>query len=353
MRTRILSVILAGCIPCLYAQVVDATYTTEGQYNLKRNMNWCNLLRLEASLPIWKNGEWNMATIHFYKLHSTRIIDDWQMFSNIEEENLPAALATFGYSQRVGKSALFFGVRNLNEDYFTSPVTSLFTNSSCGIFPTISANYPVANYPLSAMCVDYKVQLGRWGIESSLYNGAAYNGWERGNHPFVVSPRRDGIVSITETNYQTEHGKYFLGAALHNRMHLSHEERDEKTKEEDPTTYKKKVNGVLFGYLEQCVWRGFDKEVNLLAQYSQRIFSAEGCQKYMELGVTFSNAPKSDKCLDIGISTQYAQYSYGKEIAIEVTFRKQLGSRFAVQPALHFIRNKSGYANALLVRCNY
>ena len=32
------------------------------------------------------------------------------------------------------KARLFVGVRNVNEDFFTSDVTSLFTGSSCGIF---------------------------------------------------------------------------------------------------------------------------------------------------------------------------------------------------------------------------
>ena len=101
----------------------------------------------------------------FDKTRPERIINDLQTFSNIEEDNLPCAIAVLGYTRLVGNVTLFAGIRNLNEDYFTTPCMSLFTNSSCGIFPTLSANYPIANYPLAALCLDYKMTLGRFGIE--------------------------------------------------------------------------------------------------------------------------------------------------------------------------------------------
>ena len=59
-----------------------------------------------------------------------------------------AALAVLGYMHEWKEAHLFVGVRNVNEDFFTSDVTSLFTNGSCGIFPTIAASYPIANFPL-------------------------------------------------------------------------------------------------------------------------------------------------------------------------------------------------------------
>ena len=71
-------------------------------------------------------------------------------------------------------SSLFIGIRNVNEDYFTSPCTALFTNSSCGIFPTISANYPIANYPVASVGIDYKLNLNKWFLETSIYNGTGY-----------------------------------------------------------------------------------------------------------------------------------------------------------------------------------
>lgn len=88
------------------------------------------------------------STISIAKTREERLVDDLQTFSNIEEDNLPLALAVCGANWQINdKHSLFFGIRNMNEDYFTSPVTSFFTNSSCGVYPTISANYDIANTP--------------------------------------------------------------------------------------------------------------------------------------------------------------------------------------------------------------
>ena len=49
------------------------------------------------------------------------------------------------------RHSLFAGIRRIDEDYFCSDAHALFTNSSCGGYPTITFNYPVAIYPVSAM----------------------------------------------------------------------------------------------------------------------------------------------------------------------------------------------------------
>ena len=51
------------------------------------------------------------------------IIDDWQGFSNIDADNNFAMLAVLGYMHEWNSGHLFVGVRNVNEDFFTSDVT--------------------------------------------------------------------------------------------------------------------------------------------------------------------------------------------------------------------------------------
>lgn len=104
---------------------------------MKKETNWFNLLKLNLSVPVWNRmGSFEATTIHVAKTNEC-IIDDWQTFSNIEEENELAAIAVLGYMHEWKECHLFVGIRNLNEDFFTSGVTSLFTNSSCGIFPMV------------------------------------------------------------------------------------------------------------------------------------------------------------------------------------------------------------------------
>ena len=88
------------------------------------------------------------------------IIDDWQGFSNIDADNNFAMLAVLGYMHEWNSGHLFVGVRNVNEDFFTSDVTALFQNSSEGIFPTVASSYPIANYPYSGLTLYFDVTKG-------------------------------------------------------------------------------------------------------------------------------------------------------------------------------------------------
>ena len=143
---RVVFVVL-GCVCSVLAhgQCFSGELATELHWNMKKKVNWTNQLRLNLSIPLWNGaGSIEASTLHMLRTNET-IIDDWQGFSNIEEENTPAAIAVLGYMHQWERAHLFFGVRNVNEDFFTSDVTSLFFNGSCGIFPTIAASYPIAN----------------------------------------------------------------------------------------------------------------------------------------------------------------------------------------------------------------
>lgn len=71
------------------------------------------------SVPLWKGGSLEAATLHVAKT-GDGIIDDWQGFSNIEADNMFAGIAVLGYMHEWKAGHLFVGVRNVNEDFFTS-----------------------------------------------------------------------------------------------------------------------------------------------------------------------------------------------------------------------------------------
>ena len=93
---RILFIILLLCsinVCQSRAQSISGVYTTEWQWNMKQKTNWVNQLRLDMSLPLGKgNNSIEVATLHVAKTDDT-IIDDWQGFSNIEADNMFAAIA--------------------------------------------------------------------------------------------------------------------------------------------------------------------------------------------------------------------------------------------------------------------
>ena len=209
------------CISCFslsHAQEFGGVYTTEWQWDMNKKTNWLNLLRLEMNLPLNNGkGAFEAATLHVAKSNDG-ILGDWQGFSNIEADNNVAAIAVLGYMHEWKQGHLFVGVRNVNEDFFTSDATALFLNSSCGIFPTIAASYPIANYPYSGLTLYFDISKGGWTFKNSIYNGVGYNGWNRHDNPFLVRPKKDGIFNMSQLEYAYSGGQYFAGAAIHTRQ---------------------------------------------------------------------------------------------------------------------------------------
>ena len=230
-------VIILGCLQVSFshAQWFSGEYTTEVQWDLKKHTNWLNHLRLDLAIPLWEGkGTLEAATLHVARTREG-IIDDWQGHSNIEEDNMLAALAVLGYMHEWKEAHLFVGVRNVNEDFFTSDVTSLFTNGSCGIFPTIAASYPIANFPLSGLTVYFDVGKDGWVLRNSLYNGVGYNGWKHHDNPFRLRPKTDGIFNISQLEYTHPKGRYYAGVAIHTRQFAIDEEGEQVPAEEAST----------------------------------------------------------------------------------------------------------------------
>lgn len=224
--TRRITILLLACLCPLLAraQWFSGEYTSEWQWDMQKETNWVNLLRLNLSVPVWKGkGSLEAATLHVARTGES-IIEDWQGFSNIFADNQVASIAVLGYMHEWQNAHLFAGVRNVNEDFFVTDITSLFTNSSCGIFPTIASSYPIANYPLSGLTLYFDVEKDGWTFKNSLYNGAGYNGWKRQNNPFLIKPKRDGVFNMSQLEYEHAWGHYLAGLSIHSRQFAIDEE---------------------------------------------------------------------------------------------------------------------------------
>lgn len=329
------------CCHHLRAQDFGITYTSELQTDFRKGTNWVNLLRTDFSLPLVKCLKADIATISTAKTREERLANDLQTFSNIEEENIPLALAIFGVQIRHGKSLLFIGIRNLNEDYFASPCTSLFTNSSCGIFPTLSANYPIANYPVSSVGAYYKLEMNCWTLEASLYNGTGYRNFTGRENVFRFCPQTDGILSITSLNYQKNDNSYYCGFALHGGLPLDNEDRN---KEKMEKTEKKELNSIFWGYLEQHIFRN----INILIQYSVNPTEKSGCRNYAGIGILLRLKNSTG-----GIFTDYAHFTNKYEWANEFTWKISCYKKGYIQPTLHLIKNSKEKNIIGLLRIGY
>lgn len=298
--------LMAAGLP-LHAQEFSIEYTTELQTNLHKS-NFVNLLRLIAEYPISKSLTVEASTISLAKTRDERLVDDLQTFSNIEEENLPLAIAVCGTTWQINDNhSLFAGIRNMNEDYFASPITSFFTNSSCGIFPTISVNYPIANYPVASMGVHYHYDGNPVRVQASLYNGTGFNRFTGRENVFRICPKDDGVFGVAEAAYSKGGGYYTLGTALR---------------------WKDGMSATPWVYAEQR----FINNVSMLAGYSHTFTSEAECKDFVGIGLHYQRA----KC-ELGVFADYANFANARELAAEVTLKYNATTNLYIQPVLHII----------------
>ncbi len=363
-------------------------YATEWEWDMNKSVNWVNLLRLDASLRPWRNGSLDVATIHVARTKDY-ILDDYQVFSNIYEENLAAAIAVLGYMHTwEDRVHLFFGVRNMNEDFFVSDCLSLFTNSSPGIFPTIGASYDIANYPVSALTVYFDVTWRGWTLRNSFYNGVGHNGWNKHDNPFVFRPGKDGVFNVTELSYEWDRGSYYAGVAVHSKRFRNvvgftdaggfgldasgvFREVDGVLRPIDPDDVdaggeyvdangmpvsvdedfvpeSSKASCAWYVYGEQCVYEGGDHKVSIVAGYSENSDSGNECRRYALLGGTWEFGDNA-----LGLSGQYADFLEGKEWTCELTWSHDFNGHLSLQPSVQFIHNGNGNFTPVLARLTY
>jgi len=245
-------------------------------------------------------------------------------YSNIEAENLPVSLFLLGYTNRWRKISLFGGVRNINHDYFTTPYASLFTNSSSGVFPTLSLNYPLANYPLSAMCLHFEYEPAKnLHIKTSLYNGVAHDPRKNVFASFTVDPKEDGIFSMSELTYTQNKfgsGVYALGAAIR------------ATSEHGKSTYS------LWGTAEQALFNNKKREIRFLLGGGFAPKARNVCNYYYAVGGYFSGLLTSGKKDKLGIFFDETLFLDTKERTMELTWQYPLIEQITFQPAFHYIR---------------
>jgi len=325
-----IGLLITGITTAQDTTFITVEYYTEVQTNFGKKFNWVNLLSLMGELPTekinkrWKNGSFNIDLISIYSVFNERIADDLMDFSNIDEDNLIINPFLLGYTHRWEKVSLFGGVRNVNHDYFTTPYTSLFTNSSAGIFPTLSINLPLANYPLSAVGLHVEYQpTGKWLFKSSLYNGIAHDPRQNPLRSFIVNPREDGISSISELRYTQNkfvNGTYSLGIAVHafGRQYK--------------TTYS------IWGTVEQALFNNDQKEVGLLLQGGIAPSKKNECTFYYAAGGYFAGLFTKQKKDKLGMYFNDAIFTDTREQSMEITWQYQIMDAIAIQPTFHYIR---------------
>ena len=319
-----LSFFIASSELCVCAQSLSVSYDGEIQYDLGTHFQSSHLLWLEAQKSLSSSLSAQVSAFTLAMTHETPLVDDLQGFSNLDAENTLFALAVADLKWKINEqNSLFLGIRNMNEDYFCSPVTSFFTNASCGIFPTLSFNYPIANYPLASMGIHYAYENEHLVLQGSLYNGLGYKKLTGRMNQFRFCPQSDGLLALAQCEYRRSDSSYFLGTCLYDDASSS------------------QVSSSIWCYSEPRI----TDNLHMILSYSHAFGTMCVCRDYVAIGCVVS-------CnrFELGLHTDYARFDQAEEFATELSLHWPLTSYCTLQPALHYFSNTSAQSLVALFR---
>lgn len=323
---RFLIIIVLTSLGCegTLAQEFGLEYTGELQTGFNGKSCFANLLRFNVDYEVNEHFKLCAATLSIAHSLDGRVLDDLQVFTNLDADNQALAPTIAGVEWSINDHhTLYAGVRDVSADYFTSPVTSLFTNSSAGIFPTISCIQEIANYPLAGMGLHYSYRREAVEVMASLYNGVGRDHFSGHENVWRVDPKCDGLFAISQGGYTLGQSRYYLGACLHTG-----------------TRENREVRSVLWGYAEQEITPTFD----LIVSYSHALGDGVDCSDFVAVGGQYTIGKST-----IGLYGDYAQFNQQNEFANELTYRYEITSSLYVQAAYHLIHDDS-WQSAALVR---
>ena len=320
-----------SCCQQLAAQQVGLWYDTELQILPSGKSNHVNLLYLSADYACNEHIRLSGATISIAKTRDESLVDDLQTFSNIEADNVPLtlALACVGWMPSE-RHSFYFGIRNVNEDYFISPVTSLFTNSSCGFFPTIGCNLPIANYPLASVGVHYAYSAPWGNLQASVYNGRGYQDFGGRENLWRVAPASDGVFLMAQADMTHGGQSYYLGASHHSGIRQSSASGAERLASSQ---------SVLWAYTEQQL----TPRVALIASLSHAFGRDCLCTDFVGLGAQYQRGRTT-----LGLFTDYARFADDKEWATELIVSHDVLPGVSLQAACHLIAHDGFHPVGLL-----
>ena len=324
-----------GCLLCGLPLVANeprvawsVAATTEGLWNLSGGKTgWCNLLEASLSTRLWKGAHLETGAISTYNLNLP-VADDLQAFSSLDAGPDKAfRLVQAGISQDFGSwLTTYAGLRNMDVDHFTTPFTGLFTNASHGNFPILSSNFPLATYPLSALCLHVEIRpTARLTLRETVYNGVASDRLDR---QFRFCPGSDGVFNIASLNYhigpaEEHHGFYTIGYACGS------------SPAEDGAAGKT-FNYALWALAEQPFLHLGENHLGALLQGGTSPAGRSECRYYWGAGLILTCL--QGKGIRAGIVVNRAIYAADRETDVELTGSFPLCDWFTFQPALHCIR---------------
>lgn len=302
-------------------------YTGELQTDFKTTSQ-VNLLQLRAELPLSRSLSFQAASLSVASTQDDLLFENMMGYSNIDAYDKAFALMVAGFQWNINnRHTLFAGVRRMDEDYFCSDGMSLYTNPSCGIFPTISSNYFIATYPYAAMGLHYTYETDRLCLQASIYNGTPSQDFTGRDNVFRICPKSDGVFALGQAEYRYRDSHYFLGASLYNGYDYDLYFDGEELQEEP---LGRKTYPTMWAYAEQAL----SSRCMLIAAYGHSFSSDNLVRNYYGLGAQYALGK-----LRFGLYSDHVRVLGVNEWNTELVCHLDLNDYLSVKPVLHILNS--------------
>ena len=334
MKKQLLTLLLLSLTLTASAQLDwGITYNTEGHYGMNRNQAaWANLLNLDLGIGLWQNGTLELSALSSYDTRQS-VTDDRQVYSNIVADDRALSLFVMEIVQHWDRVGMCVGLGHINDHFFATPHSGLFTGASHGIFPTVGDNFGLGNFPVSSLGIGIDAAINDH-LHAHLHcaNGAAS---DKIGEQFRLRPDEDGLLGIAELRWENdkdnEHrGSWHAGAVTSGHKGVS-------------------TGTSFFAYGDQpFVSWGEEGHAGVLLQGSWASGDAISCRSYYGVGLWGDAIGRQG--IYAGAIANRAVYVDGWETDIELTSIIPLTPWLQLQPAIHFIDTDDRWDTVAMLR---
>ena len=99
---------------------------------------------------MWEGGQFFVYLLNNHGNALSPLMGDFQVANNIEADS-NSRLYEFWYQHHFKNGSLTLGQHNLNSVFAITETGGFFINSSFGIQPDLSANFPISIFPLAGL----------------------------------------------------------------------------------------------------------------------------------------------------------------------------------------------------------
>ena len=151
---------------------------------------------------LWKGGEFLVRGSNSHGGEpSANLVGDFQVVSNIEAGN-HSFLYELWYKQTISNVSVTIGLQDLNDEFVSSDVASLFINSSFGVHSVISDNISAPIFPLTSPGITFCWKTSeKINLKTAIYKGCPIN---FDTNPYNIKwdlNHLEGLLWVTESQF--------------------------------------------------------------------------------------------------------------------------------------------------------